>query len=115
MRPPKDLPPANNASSGNRDEACVTAARVAAACGRSSDPPEHFKVRDYVACLAGFIAAVGLEQTHILGLSFGTGLALELYRAHPDLVGGLGLYISRRYRTPYLHIDTRGKRSRWTG
>jgi uncharacterized protein YcbK (DUF882 family) len=34
---------------------------------------------------------------------------------HPDLVGGLGLYTSRRYRTPYVHIDTRGKRSRWTG
>jgi uncharacterized protein YcbK (DUF882 family) len=36
-------------------------------------------------------------------------------RAHPDLVGGLGIYTSRRYRSPYLHIDTRGKRSRWTG
>lgn len=36
-------------------------------------------------------------------------------RAHPDLVGGLGIYTSRRYRTPYLHIDTRGKRIRWTG
>lgn len=35
--------------------------------------------------------------------------------AHPDLVGGLGVYTSRRYRTPYLHIDTRGKRSRWQG
>jgi hypothetical protein len=35
--------------------------------------------------------------------------------AHPDLVGGLGLYISRRYATPYLHIDARGKRSRWKG
>lgn len=35
--------------------------------------------------------------------------------AHPDLVGGLGIYTSRRYRTPYLHIDTRGKRSRWHG
>jgi hypothetical protein len=34
---------------------------------------------------------------------------------HPDLVGGLGLYISRHYRTPYVHIDARGKRSRWTG
>ncbi len=34
---------------------------------------------------------------------------------HPDLVGGLGLYTSRRYRTPYVHIDARGKRSRWTG
>ena len=35
--------------------------------------------------------------------------------AHPDLVGGLGIYTSRRYRTPFLHIDTRGKRSRWQG
>ena len=35
--------------------------------------------------------------------------------AHPDLVGGLGLYTSRRYRTPYVHIDARGKRSRWQG
>lgn len=33
----------------------------------------------------------------------------------PDLVGGLGLYVSRRYRTPYVHIDARGTRTRWTG
>lgn len=35
--------------------------------------------------------------------------------AHPDLVGGLGLYTSDRYRTPYVHIDARGHRSRWRG
>ena len=34
---------------------------------------------------------------------------------HPDLVGGLGLYMSKRYPTPYLHIDARGKRMRWKG
>jgi hypothetical protein len=34
---------------------------------------------------------------------------------HPDLVGGLGLYTSRHYRTPYVHIDARGKRKRWKG
>jgi Peptidase M15 len=34
---------------------------------------------------------------------------------YPDLVGGLGVYTSRRYPTPYVHIDARGKRSRWTG
>ena len=34
---------------------------------------------------------------------------------HPDLVGGLGLYMSRQYRNPYVHIDARGKRSRWRG
>jgi hypothetical protein len=43
-------------------------------------------------------------------------LAVErVEEAHPDLVGGLGLYTSRRYRTPYVHIDVRGTRTRWTG
>jgi uncharacterized protein YcbK (DUF882 family) len=36
-------------------------------------------------------------------------------RTHPDLVGGMGIYTSRRYSTPYVHIDARGKRSRWRG
>jgi hypothetical protein len=34
---------------------------------------------------------------------------------HPELVGGLGLYTSHNYRTPYVHIDARGTRSRWKG
>jgi len=39
----------------------------------------------------------------------------QVEEEHPDLVGGLGLYSSRDYHTPYVHIDARGKRSRWTG
>jgi hypothetical protein len=39
----------------------------------------------------------------------------QVEKEHPDLIGGLGLYTSRRYRTPYVHIDTRGKKSRWRG
>jgi pimeloyl-ACP methyl ester carboxylesterase len=54
-------------------------------CGQSDDPPEHFRTRDYADCLAAFIDALGLEQPHLLGLSFGSGLALELYRWHPTV------------------------------
>jgi len=36
-------------------------------------------------------------------------------RKHPDLIGGMGVYNSARYNTPYVHIDTRGHRSRWRG
>ncbi len=36
-------------------------------------------------------------------------------REHPDLVGGLGLYTSKQYRHPYVHIDARGTRARWRG
>jgi uncharacterized protein YcbK (DUF882 family) len=39
----------------------------------------------------------------------------QVEEEHPELVGGLGLYTSANYRTPYVHIDARGKRSRWTG
>ena len=36
-------------------------------------------------------------------------------REHPELTGGMGIYTSARYRTPYVHIDTRGTRARWQG
>ena len=43
-------------------------------------------------------------------------LAAEMVeRRHPELAGGIGLYTSRRYGTPYVHIDARGKRARWRG
>ena len=36
-------------------------------------------------------------------------------RTYPELVGGLGIYSSGKFSTPYVHIDARGKRSRWKG
>jgi len=42
------------------------------------------------------------------------GLAVELVELrHPHLAGGLGMY--SRASTPYVHIDTRGKKTRWRG
>ena len=52
-------------------------------CGQSSDPPETFRLPEYAGCLAAFVDALGLERPHLLGLSFGAGLALEFYRYHP--------------------------------
>lgn len=54
-------------------------------CGRSSDPPapETYRLSDYADCLAGFVGALELERPHVLGLSFGGGLALEFYRRYP--------------------------------
>lgn len=34
---------------------------------------------------------------------------------YPELAGGLGVYSSPRYATPYCHIDARGERKRWRG
>jgi pimeloyl-ACP methyl ester carboxylesterase len=54
-------------------------------CGRSSDPPDTFRSGDYADCLAAFIDMLGLGRPHVLGLSFGAVLGLELYRRHPML------------------------------
>ncbi len=54
-------------------------------CGRSSDPPETFRLPDYADCLAAFVDALGLGRPHVVGLSFGGALALELYRRHPTI------------------------------
>lgn len=43
------------------------------------------------------------------------GLAVEIVELkHPELVGGMGLYTSRRTGS-YVHIDARGQRVRWRG
>jgi len=59
--------------------------------GRSSDPPETFRLADYADCLAAFIDAAGLARPHVVGLSFGGALALELYRRHPTIPASLVL------------------------
>ncbi len=36
-------------------------------------------------------------------------------REHPELIGGAGVYVACRGHGPFIHIDTRGYRARWTG
>ncbi|HEY7668317.1 MAG TPA: alpha/beta hydrolase [Actinomycetota bacterium] len=59
--------------------------------GRSSDPPETFRLPDFADCLAEFVNVLGLVRPHVVGLSFGGGLALELYRRHPGVPASLVL------------------------
>jgi len=58
-------------------------------CGRSSDPPEPYSLTDYAECLASLIEHLELDRPHILGLSFGGGLALEFYRIYPKVARSL--------------------------
>src|SRR5262245_40425560 len=54
-------------------------------CGASFDPPDEFPLAAYADAVAGLVDALGVEQPHLLGLSFGGGLALEVYHRHPAL------------------------------
>lgn len=53
--------------------------------GGSSDPQETFRLSDFADSLAAFIDGLGLGRPHVVGLSFGGGLALEFYRRHPTI------------------------------
>lgn len=53
--------------------------------GRSADPPESFRMADYADCVAGLVQALDLGPAHVIGLSFGGALALELIRRHPAI------------------------------
>lgn len=54
-------------------------------CGLSSDPPSTFRLPDYADCLAEFIGVIGLNRPHVLGVSFGGALALQLFGRHPSV------------------------------
>jgi pimeloyl-ACP methyl ester carboxylesterase len=60
-------------------------------CGRSSDPPAAWGMPDYADCLAAWLDAAGIERPHVLGLSWGGALALELYGRHPHVPASLVL------------------------
>ncbi len=60
-------------------------------CGASSDPPESFRLPDYADLLHALIGALELHRPHLLGHSWGSGLALEVCRRHPGSVASLVL------------------------
>ena len=60
-------------------------------CGGSFDPPGDFGMSGYADTLAGFVHGLELERPHILGLSFGGALAIELFGRHRDLPRSLVL------------------------
>jgi pimeloyl-ACP methyl ester carboxylesterase len=58
-------------------------------CGQSSEPPETWRMPDYADCLAAWLKVVGAERPHVLGLSWGSSVALKLYRRHPQVPASL--------------------------
>jgi pimeloyl-ACP methyl ester carboxylesterase len=60
-------------------------------CGHSSPPPARFRLPEYADCLATLVETLGLVRPHVVGMSFGASLALELYRRHPTRARSLAL------------------------
>ncbi len=58
-------------------------------CGGSFDPPDGFGMEAYAAVLEGFLTLIEIAPAHVLGLSWGSTLALSLYERRPQLVRSL--------------------------
>jgi pimeloyl-ACP methyl ester carboxylesterase len=63
--------------------------------GLSADPPDSFNIHDWADCLAGLLDLAGIQQAHILGLSWGGLLAQEFYQHYSARV--LSLILADTY------------------
>ncbi|CAN5641743.1 alpha/beta hydrolase [soil metagenome] len=60
--------------------------------GGSDDPvDDDWSMADYAERLAGFLDALGIQQAHIIGQSWGGVLAQEFYRSYPERFRSLTL------------------------
>jgi pimeloyl-ACP methyl ester carboxylesterase len=79
-------------------------------CGTSSDPPEGLGLAGYADCVAALIEAERLGPTHLVGHSFGGGLALQVGLRHPSTCRSLviaGGYAGWSGSLPGEEVETR--------
>jgi pimeloyl-ACP methyl ester carboxylesterase len=67
--------------------------------GRSAKPPGPYTIGQLAGDLTGLLTRLGVERTHVLGISMGGRVALALALDHPNLVDHLVL-TSTGPRTP---------------
>jgi pimeloyl-ACP methyl ester carboxylesterase len=58
-------------------------------CGHSTDIPETWRLGDFANALAAFLHELNVERPHVLGLSWGSSVALEYYRRYSAATGSL--------------------------
>jgi len=78
--------------------------------GGSDDVPDGFGLADYADCLARVIGWAGSSPAHVVGHSWGSTVALELYRRHPDRVASLvlaGAYAGWKGSLPASEVAAR--------
>jgi pimeloyl-ACP methyl ester carboxylesterase len=59
--------------------------------GRSTSPPQGYRWGDHAADLAAVVASLDAAPAHLVGMSKGGGIAIELALRRPELVASLSL------------------------
>ena len=57
--------------------------------GGTPDAPAMWRMPEFADCAAEWLDEIGVERAHVLGLSWGSSVALALYHRHPALVRSL--------------------------
>ncbi len=79
-------------------------------CGGSGDPSGAPSLSDYADAVAALVGSLGFAPVHLVGHSFGAGLALAVYGRHPRLVRSLvlsGAYAGWRGSLPAAEVEAR--------
>jgi pimeloyl-ACP methyl ester carboxylesterase len=79
-------------------------------CGGSADPTYDPSLGDYADAVAELVMALGVGPVHLAGHSFGSGLAIQVYARHPNLVRSLvlsGAYAGWRGSLSTAEVEAR--------
>ena len=72
--------------------------------GESAKPAGPYSTEGYADQVAAFLAAIGIEQAHVAGMSLGATVAMHLAARHPDRVRSLSLHSAWHATDDYLKL-----------
>lgn len=81
--------------------------------GRAMGAPSSFTMADTAADLVGVLDALGLEQAHVVGLSYGGGIAQTAAVAHPERLLSLALLATTDH--PFTAFEGRARAAETEG
>jgi pimeloyl-ACP methyl ester carboxylesterase len=72
--------------------------------GESDKPAGPYSTEGYADQVAAFLGTIGIEQTHVAGVSLGAAVGMHLAARHPDRVRSLSLHSA--WDTSDLYLKT---------
>ena len=72
--------------------------------GESDKPPGPYSTEGQADQVAAFLGAIGIEEAHVAGMSFGAAVGLHLAARHPGRVRSLSLHSGWHVTDDYLKI-----------
>ena len=72
--------------------------------GESDKPAGPYSTEGYADQVAAFLGAIGVERTHVAGISLGAAVGMHLAARHPDRVRSLSLHSGWHATDDYLKV-----------